>query len=94
MCRAQNIPAVTVGSTEMRHVWNVVYINNRWIEYDACAQEKYWTETKDTTVRTKSDNYNDCYDGIYQINPWWYRDDLPSDALANQYFQQNSYSIY
>jgi len=94
MCRAQNIPAITIGSTKMRHVWNIVYINNRWIEYDACSQEKYLTKTKDTTVRTKSDNYNDCYEGIYKINPWWYQDNLPSDALANQYFQQNSYSIY
>lgn len=94
MCRTQNIPAVTIGSKEMNHVWNAVYINNRWIEYDAIVQEKYWVETKDTTIWTRSDNYNDCYKGIYKITPWWWQDEMPSDALANQYFQQNSYNIY
>lgn len=94
MCRAQNIPAVTIGSKEMNHVWNAVYVNNRWIEYDACTQEKYWTEAKDVTAKTKSSSYNNPYAGIYKINPWWYQDNLPSDALANQYFQQNSYYIY
>lgn len=94
MCRAQNIPAVTIGSKEMNHVWNAVYVNNRWIEYDACSQEKYLTKTKDTTVKTKSDNYDDPYAGIYKINPWWYNDKIPSDALANKWFQQNSYYVY
>lgn len=94
MCRAQNIPAVTIGSKELNHVWNAVYINNRWIEYDACAQEKYWTKNEDITVKTKSDSYNDPYAGIYKIILWWWDDEMPSDALANQYFQQNSYYVY
>lgn len=94
MCRAQNIPAVTIGSKEDNHVWNAVYINNRWIEYDACVQEKYWTKNEDITVKTKSDSYNDPYAGIYKIILWWWETEMPSDALANQYFQQNSYYIY
>lgn len=94
MCRAQNIPAITIGSKEDNHVWNAVYVNNRWMEYDGCAQEKYWTETKDVTIKTKSDSYDDPYAGIYKITPWWWQDEMPSDALANQWFQQNSYYVY
>lgn len=94
MCRAQNIPTITIGSKEDNHVWNAVYVNNRWMEYDGCAQEKYWTETKDITIKTKSDSYDNPYAGIYKITPWWWQDEMPSDALANQWFQQNSYYVY
>lgn len=94
MCREQNIPAVTIGSEKTNHVWNAIYINNRWIEYDACSQEKYWTKTSDTTVKVHSSDYKDPYGGIYKIIPWWWQDEMPSDALANQYFQQNSYYVY
>lgn len=94
MCREQNIPAITIGSKEHDHVWNAIYINNRWMEYDACSQEKYWVETADTSVKTHSSDYDTPYDGIYKIIPWWWQDEMPSDALANQWFQQNSYYVY
>lgn len=92
MCREQNIPAITIGSEDINHVWNVVYINNRWIEYDACTQEKYHVDKNFN--KTKGNDYDDPYQGIYQINPWWYQDQLPDDTTANQYWQYNSYDIY
>ena len=92
MCRAHGIPAITIGSSDINHVWNVVYVNNRWIEVDGVASEKYHVKGKDTSVRVRSDE--GTYDGIYKIMPWDTSISMPSDALANQYFQQDSYSVY
>lgn len=91
MCRAQGIPAITIGSTQKNHVWNAVYINSRWMEVDACSFEKYHVQ-KDVSVKTKSTD--EPYGGIYKILPQNSMKEMPSDALANQYFQQNSYNVY
>ena len=92
ICRAHGIPAVTIGSKSMNHVWNAVYVNGRWIEYDACLSEQYHVG-KDTSVRIKTGE--PLYDGIYSPllinNP---DKTMPSDALANQYFQQNSLYLF
>ena len=92
MCRAHGIPAITIGSDELNHVWNAVYVNNRWIEVDGVASEKYHVKGKDTTVRVRSDE--GTYNGIYKIMPWDTSSAMPSDALANQFFQYNSLSVY
>lgn len=92
MCRAQGIPAVTIGSSEINHVWNAVYVNGRWIEADGVASEKYHVKGKDVSVRVRSSD--GTYDGIYQVMPWDVSVPMPSDALANQYFQYNRYNVY
>ena len=92
MCRAQGIPAVTIGSSEINHVWNAVYVNNRWIEVDGVASEKYHVKGKDVSVRVRSSD--GTYSGIYQVMPWDVSIPMPSDAIANQYFQYNSYNVY
>lgn len=92
MCRAQGIPAVTIGSSEINHVWNAVYVNNRWIEVDGVASEKYHVKGKDTSVRVR--NNEGTYNGIYQVMPWDVSISMPSDATANQYFQCNRYNVY
>lgn len=92
MCRAHGIPAVTIGSAGMNHVWNVVYVNNRWMEYDACLSDQYYVG-EDTTVRIKSGE--PIYGGIYTLiinNNGTGK--MPSDALANQYLQWDTNYLY
>lgn len=92
MCRAHGIPAVTVGSESMNHVWNAVYVNNRWIEYDACLSNQFCVG-EDTTVRTRTGE--PLYDGIY--SPLLDNNGtgiMPSDALANQYLQWDTNYLY
>lgn len=92
MCRAHGIPAVTIGSESMNHVWNVVYVNGRWMEYDACLSDQYCVG-EDTTVRTRTGE--PLYDGIYSpllVNNGTGR--MPDDALANQYLQWDTNYLY
>ena len=92
MCRAHGIPAITIGTKSINHVWNAVYVNNRWIEYDAAMSHQYYVE-KDTTVRFKT--HNPLYGGIYSLaidNTGTGK--MPSDAEANKYFQYNSLHLY
>ena len=92
ICRAHGIPAITIGSQSMNHVWNLVYVNDRWIEYDACMSEQYHVG-EDVTVRTRTGD--PLYGGIFSLII--YNTDtgrLPDDALANQYFQQDSMYLY
>lgn len=92
LCRAHGIPTVTIGSESMNHVWNVVYVNNRWMEYDACLSDQY-SVGEDTTVRTKTGE--PLYDGIYSpivVNNETGK--MPSDALANQYLQWDTNYLY
>lgn len=91
MCRAHDIPCITIGSKEYNHVWNAVHVNNRWIEYDACSSEKYHVK-KDTSIKIAS-NEMYIYRGFYDVIPNT-TTHMPTDATANQYFQQNSYIVY
>lgn len=92
ICRAHGIPAVTIGCTSKNHVWNAVYVNNRWMEYDACMSNQYRVY-EDTANRLKT--HNNIYSGIYSpmINNIGI-ETLPADAEANKYFQQNSLYLY
>ena len=92
ICRAHGIPTVTIGSESMNHVWNAVYVNGRWMEYDACLSDQYLVGM-DTAVRTRSGE--PLYDGIYSpivINNG--TGIMPSDALANQYLQWDTNYLY
>ena len=93
MCRAHNIPAITIGSDKLNHEWNAVYINNHWIEIDATQTNKYEVNTVDTTKRTKRDV---CEDFIpFGPSRYCIHGDaaLPSDAKANQQLQ-TGYKVY
>ena len=92
ICRAHGIPTVTVGSASMNHVWNVVYVNNRWMEYDACLCDQYYVY-EDASLRIRSGE--PLYDGIYSpliVNNGTGK--MPSDALANQYLQWDTNYLY
>lgn len=91
MCRAHGIPAVTISSDEAHHEWNAVYVNNRWMELDACMSEQYCVG-EDTSVRTKTTN--GIYDGTFSIMVWGDTYAIPSDAAANQDIQQDGNYIY
>ena len=92
MCRAHGIPAVTISSDKARHEWNAVYVNNRWMEFDACMSEQYHVG-ENTSVRTKTTD--GIYDGAFSVMVWGGDTyEFPSDAAANQDFQQDSNYIY
>lgn len=94
MCRAQGIPAITIGSLTKEHVWNAAYINNRWIEFELTASCKYEVYTKDTTLQTQ--NITDHSLIPYSIIPCYINGNdefMPSDATANEYLQ-TGYYIY
>lgn len=86
MCRAHDIPAITIGSTEKNHVWNAVYINNHWIEIDTVLS-KYIVTTVDTTKRSER---KACKDFV-PFGPLKYCSHydaaMPADAKANQWLQ-------
>ncbi|MDE5575851.1 MAG: transglutaminase-like domain-containing protein [Oscillospiraceae bacterium] len=93
MCRAHDIPAITIGSDEINHEWNAVYINNHWLEIDAVYAAKYEVNTADTTKRT---NHTTCNDFTPFTPAKWCSHqiiDLPSDAKANQQLQ-TGYKVY
>ncbi len=94
MCRAQEIPAITIGSLTKEHVWNAAYINGRWIEFDLTTSCKYDIETKDTTLRVSHKIDSDFIP--YSIIPNYVGGcfaEIPSDAAANEYLQ-TGYYIY
>ena len=92
MCRAHGIPAITIGAKSINHVWNAVYINGRWIEYDACLSEQYHVG-KDTDTRIKSGE--PLYGGFFSVAPNnTSTRKMPEDATANQYLQYDSLYLY
>lgn len=93
MCRAHGIPAVTIGAQSTNHVWNAVYVNGRWVEYDACQSEQYQVE-ENTNVRTRTGE--PLYDGFFSITMInnTATGDMPADATANQYLQYDSLYLY
>ncbi|MDE7229526.1 MAG: transglutaminase-like domain-containing protein [Oscillospiraceae bacterium] len=54
MCRRQGIPADVISNPT--HIWNVVYINGRWIEVDICDTNRYSVSGEDTTKRNTTYN--------------------------------------
>lgn len=54
MCRKQGIPADVISTST--HIWNVVYINGRWIEVDICDTNRYSVSGEDTTKRNTTYN--------------------------------------
>lgn len=54
MCRKQGIPADVI--TNSTHLWNVVYINGRWIEVDICDTNRYSVSGEDATKRNTTYN--------------------------------------
>lgn len=81
MCRSHGIPAVTISSASADHVWNAVYINNRWIEFDACISAQYKVG-ENSTVKERAGNGS--YDGIFSLMLWGNAYAIPSDAAATQ----------
>ena len=90
MFRAQGIPATTIGSEKLNHVWTVACINGRWIELDGAMCSKYETEEEDTSIRTEYPNFN-IYK--YAFRPIPHNYDYPSDAKANDSLMYNVYYI-
>ena len=52
MLRQQGIPTEVIANDD--HLWNIVYINGRWIETDLCYSATKYVDGEDTTVRTDS----------------------------------------
>lgn len=90
MCRTHGIPATTIGSRSKDHVWNIVYINNRWIEIDITESNKYIVYGQDTTS-WKSEQECSNYTPYSPIPNC--QTAMPSDATANQYLQ-TGYKVY
>ena len=95
MYRAQGIPATTIGSDSMNHVWNVAYINNRWVELDAAACNRYDVKTEDTSElvegRLDSRGNNYMYEMAFNILPNY--SDTPSDMTVNDSLMYDVYYI-
>lgn len=51
MCRTHGIPSVAISSKDLKHAWNLVYINGRWIEIDITQFIKYGAYTESITDR-------------------------------------------
>ena len=90
MCRAHGIPAITIGSRSEDHVWNAVYINNRWTEIDIVESNRYIVYGQDTTDR-KSEQECPTYTPYSPIPNC--QTSMPSDAIANQVLQ-TGYKVY
>lgn len=86
MCRAHGIPAITISSEEASREWNAVYVNNRWMEFDASMSRQY-SVGEDVSERTKT--ANGIYDGIFSVMVWGNTSAIPSDAAANQDLSQD-----
>lgn len=92
MCRANGIPASSIASKKQEHVWNVVYINGRWLEVDCIESQMYGVFEYDTTKRK---NLNiPRYAGLYDIVPSPNNPAMPSDAIAGDVLQINSNLVY
>lgn len=92
MCRAHNIPAITVGSKKMNHVWNGIYINNRWYEIDVTPVQEYETSTADSTKRIKKNA--STYDSLFCAFPGKFEHYTPEDLEINIWFQKDSNKVY
>ncbi len=94
MCRAHGIPATTIGSKSRNHVWNVVYINERWREIDVTCSARYEVTSEDCSKRTVFGN-RQPYDGFGDIllrkNPYCA---LTDDTFVKFCLQENSEKIY
>ena len=64
MCRRQGIPAEVIGNEN--HLWNIVYLNGKWLEVDLCISVSEYVKTADTTVHT---NANHNYSGMLNMIP-------------------------
>lgn len=62
MLRKQGIPAEVIANKT--HIWNIVYLNGRWMEVDICATCAYDVKTADHTVREPNENN---YDGLLNM---------------------------
>lgn len=94
MCRANGIPATTIGSKSRNHIWNVVYINGRWVELDATCSAKYEVTSEDTSARSLFGNrqpYDGFCDVILRKNPYCA---LSDDTFVKFCLQENSDKIY
>lgn len=54
MLREQDIPSDVVG--DATHMWNVVYLNGKWMEVDLCLSQSMFVDNEDTTDRVESGN--------------------------------------
>lgn len=94
MCRAHGIPATTIGSKSRNHVWNVVFINDRWREIDVTCSARYEVISEDCSKRTAFGNrqpYDGFGDVILRKNPYC---GLSDDTFVNFCLQENSERIY
>ena len=83
MCRYQGIPTVSIGSESKNHVWNAVFINNRWWELDLSNAAKYGVYEYTTERRTARKNIK-SYDYFFNFIPHR-SSNLPSDAVMDKY---------
>lgn len=94
MCRAHGIPATTIGSKSRNHIWNLVYVNDRWTEIDITCSAEYEVTSEDCSVRTVFGN-RQPYDGFGDIllrkNPFC---ELSDDTFVRFCLQENSENIY
>lgn len=54
MLRQQGIPAEVIANDT--HIWNIAYLNGKWMEIDICYSNAKVVKTADYTVRTNSSN--------------------------------------
>lgn len=90
MCRAHGIPAITIGSESMNHVWNAVYVNGRWIEVDITHSCQYQVRGENLTRTRTTDR---LYGSAYGLSHWSLSRKFPEDATANLYWQYNSWVV-
>lgn len=64
MCRAQNIPAVSVETADGSHMWVAVYVNGIWTDIDPTDDVLRMVYGEDLTDISDSDKIF-CYDGYY-----------------------------
>ena len=83
MCRAHGIPASSICSDSMNHVWNVVYINGRWVEIDCTQGAMYGVYGEDLTVR-KTTGYTE-YNKFLNILPM--DSEFPKDGIGGKSLQ-------
>ncbi len=91
MCRAQGIACASIGSESENHVWNIVRINDRWIEVDVSAYAKYGTYNEAANVRTL--NKYGIWDENYDLGRYAFTiypnsaKTMPKDVVINDSLQ-------
>lgn len=63
MCREQGIPTIAVDAVFGLHVWNAVYINNKWTEFDLTVDIDRYVYGEDVHEITGDTKYK--YDGYF-----------------------------